>query len=136
MPLNRVPLTGSDALAMANVSLDRKYQFTSSDIATTQYYTDELPVLGLPSLMYWVRVQAGAPGGIVLFPLFSVTNTTTGGATAPLWKPFSNGIVLVPGNVTVFTIRASVSVMGMLFAIPFTNPPVTCTFETAMTAAG
>jgi hypothetical protein len=27
-------------------------------------------------------------------------------------------------------------VMGMLFAIPFTNPPVVCTFETAMTAAG
>jgi hypothetical protein len=121
---------------MANVSLDRKYQFTNSAIDTTQVFTDELAVLGLPSLMYWVTVQAGAPGGIVMFPLFSVTNTTTGGVTAPLWKQFNNGIVLVPGNVTVFTIRASVSVIGMRFDIPFTNPTVTSTFVTAMTAAG
>ena len=137
MPLDRVPLTGSDALAMANVSLDRKYVFASSPVLPTSYYTDELAVLGLPSLMYWIRVQAGAPGGIVMFPLFSVTNTTTGGVTAPLWKPFNNGIVLVPGNVTVFTIRASVAVAGMLISIPFTPAGATnCIFETAITAAG
>lgn len=134
MPLDRVPLTGSDALAMANVSLDRKYVLASDPLASAVYIVNELNVLGLPSLMYWVRVQAGAPGGIVFFPLFAVTNTTTGGVTAPLWKPFNNGIVLVPGNVTVFTIRASVSVAGMSFAFP---PGVgNSTIETAITAAG
>ena len=134
MPLDRVPLTGSDALAMANVSLDRKYTLASDPLGTVTYIENELNVLGLPSLMYWVRVQAGAPGGIVFTPLFAITNTTTGGVTAPLWKAFTNGIVLVPGNVTVFTIRASVAVAGMSFTFP--PGAGNATFETAITAAG
>lgn len=133
MPLTRVPLTGNEALAMANVSLERTWRLERDPVNLTQYNVSELNVLGLPSLMYWVRLTTTI-GGVVFNPLFSVTNTTTGGITDPNWKSFANGFVLVPGNVTVFTIRASVAVAGIQFSLPPGAGNVN--IDTVITAAG
>ena len=117
MPLNRVPLTGNQIVAMANVS--RRESVTILNVPPGDKVQDflELNVLGLPSLMYYVQLPPGAPGGLVWEPLFAVDNTTVGGVTVPNWQPFTNGFVLVPGNVTVFTIRAAVSLAAMRFNI-------------------
>jgi hypothetical protein len=118
MPLNRVPLTGNQIVAMANVSRRETLTLLASPPADKVQDFLEINVLGLPSLMYYVRLPAGAPGGIVWEPLFAVDNITVGGVTVPNWQPFTNGFVLVPGNVTVFTIRAAVSLAAMRFNIP------------------
>jgi hypothetical protein len=118
MPLNRVPLTGNQIVAMANVSRRETLTLLASPPAPKDQDFLEINVLGLPSLMYYARLPAGAPGGIVWEPLFAVDNITVGGVTVPNWQPFTNGFVLVPGNVTVFTIRAAVSLAAMRFNIP------------------
>ena len=102
---------------MANVSLQRSYSITNSAGVATSFTRNELSVLGLPSLMYWVRLNTPV-NGIIFTPLFAVQNLTSGGATAPNWLPFNNGAVLVPGNVFVFTIRAAVAQAAAEFTIP------------------
>lgn len=118
MPLARVPLTGSVDVAMANVSLENKTTLdnTASGNPTT-FTINELQVQGLPSLMYWIRLDSPV-ANVVWNPLFAVTNTTTGGVTAPNWHPFTNGFVLVPGNVTTFFVRAAIGTAGMSIAVP------------------
>jgi hypothetical protein len=112
---------------MANVSLERSYTLTGGGVATI---VNELNVQGLPSLFFWVRLNTALPG-VLWTPLFSVTNTTVAGVTQPNWFPFNNGFILVPANVTTFSIRAAVGVIGMQFNIPAGN---TITVDTVTTA--
>ena len=63
MPLVRTPLTGNQIVAMGSVSLQRNYTLTSS-AGVTSFDVNEIPVGGLPSLMYWVRLNT-ALGGVV-----------------------------------------------------------------------
>jgi hypothetical protein len=130
MPLNRVPLTGNQIVAMANVSRQEKTNFT----ATGTYEYSELNSLGLPSLMYWVRLDT-AVANIRFYPLFAVSNITTGTGPAPNWLTFNNGTILVPGNVTVFTIRAAVSVIGIRIVID-PGIPVPISVTSTLTAGG
>jgi hypothetical protein len=133
MPLARVPLTGSFDVAMANVSLENKTTLdNSASGAATTFTFNELQVQGLPSLMYWIRLDTAAIN-IVWNPLFAVTNTTTGGVTAPNWHDFTNGFVLVPGNVTTFFVRAAVGTAGMSVAVP---AGVSIDVTTVITAGG
>ena len=135
MPLNRTPLTGNQIVAMANVSLQRTYTLTGAVGAGTTYQVNFLNVLGLPSLMYWVRLNSPV-GNIAFTPLFSVQNTTSGGVTAPNWLPFTNGALLVPGNIFVFTIRASVSEAAAQFTLPGGAAPFTASLDVVITAGG
>lgn len=133
MPLSRVPLTGNQAVAMANVSLENKTTFDNTASLVDKVFTfNELNVEGLPSLLYWIRLDS-AVAGVVFQPVFSVTNVTTGGVTAPNWFPFTNGIILVPGNVTTFTIRAAVGLAGMQVTVP---AQTALGVTTAITAGG
>ena len=136
MPLNRTPLTGNQIVAMANVSLQQTYTLTGAAGATT-FQVNFLNVLGLPSLMYWVRLNSPV-GNIAFTPLFSVQNTTTAALTAPNWLPFTNGALLVPGNIFVFTIRASVSQAAAQFIIPGSGggAPFTASLDVVITAGG
>lgn len=116
---------------MANVSLQRSYTFTAG-AAATSFVENEISVLGLPSLMYWVRLTA--PIAAVIFtPLFAVQNVTVGGQAAPNWLPFNNGAALVPGNVFVFTIRAAVAQAAVEFTVP---PNSVITADVVITAGG
>ena len=118
MPLARVPLTGSLDVAMANVSVENKVTFdNSAGIAPANFTFNELQVQGLPSLMYWIRLDSPI-ANVVWNPLFAITNTTTGGVTSPNWHAFTNGFVLVPGNTTTFFVRAAVGSAGMSVAVP------------------
>jgi len=117
MPLVRTPLTGSQIVAMANVSLQRSYTLTAGGPNAETFNRNEISVLGLPSLMYWVRLNS-AFNGVIFTPLFAVQNVTIGGVAAPSWLPFNNGAVLVPGNVFVFTIRAAVAQAAAEFTLP------------------
>jgi hypothetical protein len=75
MPLARVPITGSQDVAMANVSLQRTYTFdNSASAAGTNFLIDELNVQGLPSLLFWIYLSSPV-AGTVWSPLFSVVNT-------------------------------------------------------------
>ena len=133
MPLNRVPLTGNQIVAMANVSREEKTSFAV--VGTTDY--SELNVLGLPSLMYWVRLDSPV-ANVRFYPLFSVSNLTTVGVPTPNWATFNNGTILVPGNATVFTIRAAVAVIGIRIVID-PGPPAPAlplTITTILTAGG
>jgi len=119
MPLARVPLTGSFDVAMANVSLERELTITNPDPNAARFILNdfELNVQGLPSLFFWVRLNTPI-ANILWNPLFAVSNVTTGGVTAPNWFTFTNGFVLVPGNVTTFALRAAVGTIGMAFDVP------------------
>jgi len=119
MPLARVPLTGSFDVAMANVSLERKLTITNTGPNAARFILSdfELNVQGLPSLFFWVRLNTPI-ANILWNPVFAVNNITTGGVTAPNWLTFTNGFVLVPGNVTTFAIRAAVGTIGMGFDVP------------------
>ena len=133
MPLARVPLTGSQDVAMANVSLERSYTLTApAGPGVTSFDIHELNVQGLPSLFFWITLPTPV-GGVVWNPTFSVTNTTVAGVTTPNWHPFTNGIILVPVNVTTFAIRAAVGIVGMRITIPGGN---TITVNTITTAGG
>ena len=73
MPLARVPLTGTFDVAMANVSLENKTTFDNSASGVTTSFTfNELNVQGLPSLMYWIRLDSAVPG-VTWNPFFSIT---------------------------------------------------------------
>ena len=137
MPLNRTPLTGNQIVAMANVSLQQTYTLTGAAVGATTFQVNFLNVLGLPSLMYWVRLNSPV-GNIAFTPLFSVQNTTTAALTAPNWLPFTNGALLVPGNIFVFTIRASVSQAAAQFIIPGAGggAPPTASLDVVITAGG
>jgi hypothetical protein len=102
---------------MANVSLQRSYTLTAGGPNAETFNRNEISVLGLPSLMYWVRLNS-AFNGVIFTPLFAVQNVTIGGVAAPSWLPFNNGAVLVPGNVFVFTIRAAVAQAAAEFTLP------------------
>jgi len=134
MPLNRIPLTGNEIVAMANVSRTNKYSFTAPVGVGTQFEFSELNVVGLPSLMYWLRLDSPV-AGVVFWPLFSVDNLTDPVTNNPVpnWHEFTNGAILVPGNITVFTIRASVSVIGVRVQVPAGQ---TITITAALTASG
>ena len=132
MPLNRVPLTGNQIVAMANVSRQEKTEFTS--VGTFSY--SELNVLGLPSLMYHVQLISPV-ANVRAYPLFAVSNITAGGAPTPNWASFDNGTVLVPGSVSVFTIRAAVAVIGIRIVIdPPLAPFLPIYINTILTAGG
>lgn len=138
MPLNRTPLTGNQIVAMANVSLQRNYTLTGqlAPIGDTSFQIiNELNVLGLPSLTYWVRLNTGAIN-IVFTPMFSVQNTSLGGTTVPNWLPFTNGAILVPGNVFTFFVRSAVANAAVEFAIPATNPATSINVDVVITAGG
>lgn len=120
---------------MANVSLQRNYTLTGNALAITAPIVNELNVLGLPSLMYWVRLNS-AVANIIFTPMFSVQNTTAAGQTVPNWLEFSNGALLVPGNIFVFTIRASVANAAAQFTIPAGAPPLTFNVDVVITAGG
>lgn len=134
MPLNRIPLTGNEIVAMANVSRENKYTFTNTGVGPSQFDFAELNVVGLPSLMYWLRLDVPVPG-VVFWPLFSISNLTDPVTSTPVpnWHEFTNGAILVPGNITVFTIRASVSVIGVRVQVPLGQQ---ITLTTALTASG
>lgn len=116
---------------MANVSLQRSYTFTAG-LAQESFIRNELSVLGLPSLMYWVRLNTPL-NGVLFTPQFAVQNLTTGGVAAPNWLPFNNGALLVPGNVFVFTIRAAVAQAAVEITVP---PLQTVSVDVVITAGG
>lgn len=130
MPLDRVSTAGNDVVAMASVALQHNYALTGG-VAATTFTENELAVGGLPSLTYWVRLN-NAAANVVFTPVFSVMNTTTSGVTAPDWLPFTNGAILVPGNVFVFTVRAAVAKA----AIQVTVPPATAIDIDVVISAG
>lgn len=134
MPLARVPLTGTFDVAMANVSLERKIDITNPDPNAARFILPdfELNVQGLPSLFFWVRLNTPIPN-ILWNPLFAVNNTTASGVTVPSLVTFTNGFVLVPGNVTTFAIRAAVGTVGVAFDIP---PGATISVTVVITAGG
>lgn len=137
MPLNRTPLTGNQIVAMANVSLQRNYTLQGNGAIGNNIYTvvNELNVLGLPSLTYWVRLNSNNPG-IIFTPLFSVQNTTAAGVTVPNWLPFTNGAVLVPGNVSTFIVRSAVANAAIEFTIPGAIPAQVVNVDVVITAGG
>lgn len=134
MPLARVPLTGTFDVAMATVSLERQIDITNPGPNAARIILNdfELNVQGLPSLFFWVRLNTPI-ANILWNPLFAVSNVTTGGVTAPNWYEFTNGFILVPGNVTTFAIRAAVGTLGMAFDVP---PGATISVTTVTTAGG
>ena len=135
MPLVRTPLTGNQIVAMGSVSLQRNYTLTSS-AGVTSFDVNEIPVGGLPSLMYWVRLNS-AVANIVFAPLFGVQNTTVANATQADWLPFTNGVVLVPGNVFTFSIRAAVANAAAQLIIPQgLIIPLTINIDVVITAGG
>ena len=136
MPLNRTPLTGNQLVAMANVSLQRSHALSGSVLTPITHVVNELNVLGLPSLMYWVRLNS-AVANIVFAPLFGVQNTTVANATQADWLPFTNGVVLVPGNVFTFSIRAAVANAAAQLIIPQgLIIPLTINIDVVITAGG
>lgn len=130
MPLNRIPLTGNQIVAMANVSRELKTPF---DVVGTYDYS-ELPCLGLPSLMYYIRLNSPV-ANVRWYPLFAVTNITAGTTPVPNWASFNNGTILVPGNVSVFTIRAAVAIIGIRVVID-PGIPVPISINTIVSAGG
>ena len=133
MPLNRTPLTGNQIVAMANVSLERTYTLTGLALVDSTFVVNELNVLGLPSLLYWVRLNSGVPN-VIFTPLFAVQNTSLAGATVPNWNPLTNGALLVPGNIFTFSIRASMANAAVQFYIPLSAPPSVISVDVVITA--
>lgn len=135
MPLTRTPLTGNQIVAMANVSLQRGYTIQVPGPVPQTSIVNEINVLGLPSLMYWIRLNT-AVGNVLFTPLFAVQNTNVGTAVLPNWLPFSNGVILVPGNIFVFTIRAAVANAAAEFIIPGVPPGGSISVDVVITAGG
>ena len=133
MPLNRTPLTGNQIVAMANVSLERTYTLTGLALVDSTFVVNELNVLGLPSLLYWVRLNSGVPN-VIFTPLFAVQNTSLAGSTVPNWNPLTNGALLVPGNIFTFSIRASMANAAVQFYIPLSAPPSVISVDVVITA--
>jgi hypothetical protein len=135
MPLTRTPLTGNQIVAMANVSLQRTYTIQVPGPVPQTSIVNEINVLGLPSLMYWIRLNS-AVGNVLFTPLFAVQNTNVGTVVSPNWLPFTNGVVLVPGNIFVFTIRAAVANAAAEFIIPNVPPGNNISVDVVITAGG
>ena len=134
MPLTRTPLTGNQIVAMANVSLQRSYTIQVPAAPQTSI-VNEINVLGLPSLMYWIRLNT-AVANVLFTPLFAVQNINVGTVVSPNWLPFSNGVILVPGNIFVFTIRAAVANAAAEFIIPGLPPAGFISVDVVITAGG
>lgn len=135
MPLTRTPLTGNQIVAMANVSLQRTYTIQVPGPVPQTSIVNEINVLGLPSLMYWIRLNS-AVGNVLFTPLFAVQNINVGTVVSPNFLPFSNGVILVPGNIFVFTIRAAVANAAAEFIIPNVPPGNIISVDVVITAGG
>ena len=120
---------------MANVSLERSYTLTGLALVDSTFVVNELNVLGLPSLLYWVRLNTGV-ANVIFTPLFAVQNINVGTVVSPNWLPFSNGVILVPGNIFVFTIRAAVANAAAEFIIPGVPPGGSISVDVVITAGG
>lgn len=132
MPIDRVNLSGHTSISMGSVVLQRKYTLTGSVTAATSTTINEINVIGLPGLMYWIQLTTAVPN-VVWTPLFSVQNITSGGASAPNWLAFNNGIVIAPSAVSTFTIRAAVALAAIRVTIPSATPASTIEVSVVIT---
>jgi hypothetical protein len=92
VPVNRPSSAGFTQQAAAQATLRRTFNLT--DDATV--FTDELPVVGLPRLVFWLfQVTLGVASRVE--PQFSV-RMTTGATPVPEWLPLVPPYLLTPGT--------------------------------------
>jgi hypothetical protein len=92
VPINRPSSAGFTQEAAAQATLRRTFNLTTD----AKFYTDELPVVGLPRLVFWLyQVTLAAPA--VVEPQFSV-RMVTGATPVPEWLPLVPTYLLTPGT--------------------------------------
>ena len=92
MPINRPSSAGFSQEAAAQATLRRTFDLTTD----APFFTDELPVVGLPRLVFWLfQTSLGPPAQCE--PQFSV-RMVTGATPVPEWLPLVPPFLLTPGT--------------------------------------
>lgn len=92
MPVNRPSSAGFTQQAAAQATLRRTFNLTTD----AKFYTDELPVVGLPRLVFWL-FQTTLAAAAVVEPQFTV-RMTTGATPVPEFLPLVPQYLLTPGT--------------------------------------
>ena len=88
---------GSTDISSGELTLRQTIILAAGDVA----FSDELAVLGLPSLGYWVTFTAGA-GPVAVVPQFAIREITGGVAPIREYLSFQNGTPLILGTPILF----------------------------------
>ena len=94
---------GSTDIASGELTL-RQTIIVAAGAPLTVAFSDELAVLGLPSLGYWVTFTAGA-GPVAVFPQFAIREITGGVAPIREYLFFQNATPLILGTPILFPFR-------------------------------
>ena len=103
MPLVRLPTTGAELVASANVYLRRTVTIVPG--TSTNFLQDiNLQINNLPNIFVWIR-QTGGVMGLSFFPSFAVDNIDVAGVVTPNWLPLTVPQAVFLNQPSFFTFR-------------------------------
>jgi hypothetical protein len=116
MPLVRIPTTGSELVASAQV-VRRRVITVGAGVGLDPLQTLELQINNLPNIFIWLRQTAGV-NGISFSPYFAVDNTNTAGAVRPNWLQLAPASAIGLNVPNFFNLR----IVGNMITIGIDNP--------------
>lgn len=116
MPLVRIPTTGAELLASAQV-VKRRQIIIAAAAGIVPLESLELQINNLPHVFVWILQTAGQ-NGISFSPYFAVDNANTAGAVRPNWLQLASASAVGLGVPTFFNLR----IVGNMITIGIDNP--------------
>ena len=116
MPLVRIPTTGAQLIASAQV-VQRRQLTIAAGAAISPLQALELQVNNLPNVFIWIEQTAGA-NGLSFSPYFAVDNTNVAGTVRPNWLQLAPASAIALGVPTFFNLR----IVGNMITLGIDNP--------------
>ena len=116
MPLVRIPTTGAELVASAQV-VRRRTITIAAGAAITPLPSLQLQINNLPNIFIWMEQTAGA-NGIAFAPYFAVDNLNTAGAVGPNWLQLAPSSAIAVGVPAFFNLR----IVGNMLTLGIDNP--------------
>jgi hypothetical protein len=116
MPLVRIPTTGAELVASAQV-VRRRTITVAAGAAITPLPALQLQINNLPNIFIWMEQTAGA-NGIAFSPYFAVDNINVAGAVQPNWLQLAPSSAIALGVPTFFNLR----IVGNMITLGIDNP--------------
>lgn len=113
MPVVRTMGAGSTDTASGELTLR---QTLSVLLPPATGVSNELAVLGLPNLGFWVTMTAGNAGAVTVTPQFAIREVTGGAAPIREYLNFQNATVLILNQPTLFSFRFPASFIRLSVA--------------------
>ena len=116
MPLVRIPTTGAELVASAQV-VRRRTITVLAGAAITPLPALQLQINNLPNIFIWMEQTAGA-NGIAFAPFFAVDNLNSAGTVVPNWLQLAPSSAIAVGVPAFCNLR----IVGNMLTLGIDNP--------------